>query len=100
MGYITLNRFGDPSGSVFDPEAVLQKVRESFAGVKVLPGDQLALSAERAAVAGAAEHVVRALRRNQQEYGPAYAFEISSNGVTKIQGRVRRYDVTFLLTKR
>jgi hypothetical protein len=63
---------------------------------KCLPGDQLALSAERADALGAADHVVRTLRRNQQDYGPAYAFEIGIGGGGTIQGRARRYDVTFL----
>ncbi len=70
MGFIKLNRFGDPAGSGFDVEAVIARVRQTFADATVLPGDQLALSADRATLAGAAEHVVRALRRNQQEYGP------------------------------
>lgn len=95
MGFVKLNRYGDASDSVFDPQLVLEKVRESFADVKVMPGDQLALSAERAAASSAAGHVVRTLRRNQEEYGPAYAFQISIDGGT-IQGRARRYDVTFL----
>jgi hypothetical protein len=98
MGFIQLNRYGDPSGYVFDPEAVVEKVRQTFADVTVLPGDQLALSAERAAASGAADHVVRTLRRNQQEYGPALAFTIGIEGPAQIQGRARRYDVTFLFT--
>jgi hypothetical protein len=53
------------------------------------------LSTERAAKAAAPEHVVRTLRRNQQEYGPAYVFAIGGSGQGPIQGRVRRYDVTF-----
>ena len=96
MGFIKLNRYGDPSGCVFDPAAVVEKARKTFTGVKVLPGDPLALSAERAAASGAADHVVRTLRRNQQEFGPASAFEINTEGGTAIQGRARRYDVTFL----
>src|SRR5207253_308278 len=44
------------------------------------------LSAERAAAAGAPEHVVKTLRKNQQEYGPAFAFEIDANGGGIIQG--------------
>ena len=53
MGFIKLNRYGDPSGSVFDVEAVVCKARETFTGVNVLLGDQLAFSAERAAAVGA-----------------------------------------------
>jgi hypothetical protein len=96
MGFIKLNRYDDPSSCDFDPKAVVERVRDTFAGVQVLPGDQLALSAERAAASGAAEHVVRTLRRNQHEYGPAYAFSIPTEGPTTIQGRARRFDVTFL----
>lgn len=96
MGFIKLNRYGDPSGCVFDPAAVVEKARQTFSGVPVMPGDQLALSAERAAASGAVEHVVRTLLRNQQDYGPAYAFEIGLEGGRTIQGRARRYDVTFL----
>jgi len=96
MGLIQLNRYGDPRAGVFDPEAVVEKVRETFADVTVLPGDQLALSAERAAASGAADHVVRTLRRNQQDFGPAFAFAIRIEGPATIQGRARRYDVTFL----
>jgi hypothetical protein len=96
MGFIKLNRYGDPSGCVFDPEAVVEKVRETFPNVNVLPGDQLALGSERAAASGAADHVVRTLRRNQHDYGPAYAFQIGIEGGKTIEGRARRYDVTFL----
>ncbi len=96
MGFIKLNRYGDPCGSVFDAAAVVERARETFPGVQVLPGDPLALSAERAEALGAADHVVRTLRRNQQEYGPACAFEIGIEGEGTIQGRARRYDVTFL----
>ncbi len=96
MDFIELNRFGDPNGSVFDAPAVIEKVRQAFPGVRVLAGDPLALAAERAAATGAAGHVVRTLRRNQQEYGPACAFEIDIEGGGTIQGRARRYDVTFL----
>jgi hypothetical protein len=95
MGFITLNRFGEDD-CVFDPETVVQRVQDAFPNVELLPGDQLAMSAERAAAAGAADHVVRTLRRNQQEYGPAYAFEIPVDSGGAIQGRARRYDVTFL----
>lgn len=96
MGFIMLNRYGDPCGSAFDAEAVVERARQAFAGVKVFPGDPLALSAERAAVTGAADHVVRTLRRNQREYGPACAFEIGIEERETIQGLARRYDVTFL----
>ena len=96
MGFMKLNRYGDPSGCVFDAAAVVEKARETFTGVRVLAGDPLALAAERAATMGAADHVVRTLRRNQQDYGPAYAFEIGIEGPGTIQGRARRYDVTFL----
>jgi hypothetical protein len=96
MGFLKLNRYGDPSGCVFDASAVVEKARQLFPGLRVLPGDPLALSAERAADMGAADHVVRTLRRNQQDYGPACAFEIGIDGGGTIQGRARRYDVTFL----
>jgi hypothetical protein len=96
MGFLKLNRYGDPSGCVFDAAAVVEKARQQFPGLRLLPGDPLALSAERAADMGAADHVVRTLRRNQQDYGPACAFEIGIEGEETIQGRARRYDVTFL----
>ena len=96
MGIIKLNRYEDPAGVAFDPEMVLQKVRSTFPEVNVLPGDQLALSAESAAAQGAADHVVQTLRRNQQAYGPAYAFEIPFQTGKTIEGRARRFDVTFL----
>jgi hypothetical protein len=96
MGFIKLDRFGDPRGSEFDAAAVVEAARGTFTDVRVLPGDQLALSAEQAAVSGAPDHVVRALQRNQREYGPAYSFEIIVDGGRIIQGRARRYDVTFL----
>ena len=96
MGILKLNRYGDPNGCVFDAAAVVEKARQLCPGVRVLPGDPLALSAERATEMGAAEHVVRTLRRNQQDYGPACAFEIATDGGETIQGRARRYDVTFL----
>lgn len=96
MGFMKLNRYGEPSGSVFDAAAVVEKARQSFPGVRVLPGDPLALAADRAADLGAADHVVRTLRRNQQDYGPACEFEMSIEGGGTIEGRVRRYAVTFL----
>jgi hypothetical protein len=96
MGFMKLNRYGDPSGCVFDVAAAVEKARQTFPGMQVLPGDPLALAAERAADLGAADHVVRTLRRNQQDYGPAFAFEIGLEGGGTIQGRARRYDVTFL----
>jgi hypothetical protein len=96
MGFIELNRYGDPSGCVFDTAAVVEKARQTFPGVTVLAGDPLTLAAERAAAMGAAANVVRTLRRTQQEYGPACAFEIDIEGGGTIQGRARRYDVTFL----
>ena len=80
MGFIKLNRYGDSSGCAFDSAAVVEKARQTFPGVQVLPGDPLALAAERAAASGAAEHVVRSLRRNEQDYGPAFAFEIGIEG--------------------
>jgi len=99
MGFLKLNRYGDPTGVVFDPEAIIEKVRRDFAGVEILPGDQLALSAKNAASAGVAEHVVKALDRNQKSYGPAYAFEIPIKGHSPIQGRARRFDVTFIFAE-
>jgi hypothetical protein len=96
VGFIKLNRFGDPSGCSFDPAVIAEKARQAFPNTQILPGDQLALSAERAAANGAPEHVIRTLQRNQQEYGPAYSFEIGIDGGGTIQGRARRYDVTFL----
>jgi hypothetical protein len=45
MGFMKLNRFGDPSGCVFDAAAVVEKARQAFPGVQVLPGDPLVLSA-------------------------------------------------------
>jgi hypothetical protein len=98
MGFVKLNRYGDPSGCVFDAAAVVEKARELFPGLHVLAGDPLAMSAERAAEMGAADHVVRTLRRNQENHGPACAFEIGIEGGETIQGRARRYDVTFLFT--
>ena len=96
MGFLKLNRYGDPSGCVFDAATVVEKVQQQFPGVRVLPGDPLALAVERAADMGAADHVVRTLGRNQQDYGPACAFEIGIEGGKTIEGRARRYDVTFL----
>src|SRR5207245_6553656 len=84
------------SGGVFDAAAVVEKARQAFPGMQVLPGDPLVLAVERAAAADAADQVVRTLRRNQQDYGPACAFEIGIEGGESIQGRARRYDVTFL----
>jgi hypothetical protein len=80
MDFIEFNRFGEPNGPVFDTPAVIEKVREAFPGLRELAGDPLALAAERAASMGAAAHVVRTLRRNQQAYGPACAFEIDVEG--------------------
>jgi hypothetical protein len=51
MGFIRLNRFGDPAGAVFDAAAVVKKIQGAFADTKVLAGDQLAISVERAAAA-------------------------------------------------
>ena len=96
MGFLKLNRFGDPSGAVFEPQTIIDKVCKAFAGVKVLSGDRLEEGADKAANAGAAEKVVQTLRRNQQAYGPAYAFEIPLDGNSTVQGRARRFDVTFL----
>lgn len=96
MGFIKLNRYGDPSGCEFDAAEVVGKARQVFSDLHVLPGDPLALAAERAAEQGAADHVVRTLRRNQQDYGPACAFVIGIEGAETIEGRARRYDVTFL----
>jgi hypothetical protein len=99
MGFLKLNRFGDPGGAVFEPAKIIDKVRKSFAGAKIVPADQLAESAEHAAAAGAADHVVQTLRRNQQAYGPSFAFEIPLEGGSMIQGRARRFDVTFLFSE-
>ncbi len=96
MAYIKLNRYGDSGAGVFDVATTAEKVRETFVDVRFLPGDQLALSAERAIAQGAPAHIVGTLRRNQQEYGPAHAFEITTAAGDKIQGRLRRYDITFL----
>ena len=96
MGFIKLNRFGDPCGGFFDAATVVEKARQTFPDVKVLSGDPLSLSADRAAAQGAADHIVRTLRRNQQDYSPACAFEIGIEEGGTIQGRARRYDVTFL----
>jgi hypothetical protein len=75
---------------------VVDKARQTFPAVNVLPGDPLALAAERAAALGAADHVLRTLRRNQQDYGPSYALTIGIDGGETIQGLARRYDLTFL----
>ncbi len=96
MGFIKLNRYGDPNGCAFDVPSVIDKVRAAFSDVTVLPGDQLALAAERAAAAGAGDHIIRTLRRNQEEYGPAHAFAIGIPHGEPIDGRARRHDVTFL----
>jgi hypothetical protein len=96
MGFIKVNRYGDPRALPFDPAAVVEKACQQFTDVKVLSGDQLALAAEKAAAMGAADHVVRTLRRNQQDYGPAFAFEFCTDDGKTIQGRARRFDVTFL----
>jgi len=96
MAFMELNRFKDLDAGVFDPGLIIEQLRMAFPTVRVLPGDQLALQAQRAEEFGAADLVVRTLRRNQQEYGPAYAFEISADGAQNIRGTARRYDVTFL----
>jgi hypothetical protein len=96
MGFLKLNIYGHPSGAVLDPDQILQKVKEIFPETRVVPGDQLTLSAERAAAGGAAGQVVATLRRNAQSYGPAYAFEIPLPEGRSMQGRARRYDVTLL----
>ena len=93
-GFLKLNAYGHPRGAVFDPDFVIQNVKERFPETTVMPGDQLALSAKRAAAEGAADQVVATLRRNAQAYGPAYAFEIPFPGGRSIHGRARRYDVT------
>jgi hypothetical protein len=96
MGFLKLNVYGHPLGASLDPDQVIQKVTESFPEARVVPGDQLTLSAERATAEGAADHVVATLRHNAQSYGPAYAFEIPLPDGRSIQGRVRRYDVALL----
>jgi hypothetical protein len=96
MGFMTHNRFGDPSLGMFDPATTVDQLRAAFPEIRLLPGDQLALSADRAEAGGFPDLIVRTLRRNQQEYGPAYAFEIDLPEQRKIRGNARRYDVTFL----
>lgn len=96
MGFLKLNVYGHPSGATFDPDAVIQRVKEAFPDTTVLPGDQLALGVERAEALGAADHVIETLRRNRKAQGPAYAFETPIPGGGLIRGRARRYDVTFL----
>lgn len=98
MKFIKLNRFGDPSGCLFDPIEVAEKARRTFPNTRILPGDPLTLCIERAIATGAPEHIVRTLQRNQQEYGPACSFEINIENGERIQGRARRYDVTFLFS--
>ena len=39
MGFMKLNRFDDPSGCVFDAAAVVEKARQTFPSVQVLPRD-------------------------------------------------------------
>src|SRR5207253_570626 len=96
MGFLRLNLYGHPSGAVFDPDMVLQRVQEEFPEAVVLPGDQLTLAAERAQAQGAASHVAETLRRNAHSYGPARAFRLPVPAGGTVQGRVRRYDVAFL----
>ncbi len=96
MGFMKLNRYGDPSGCDFDAVEVIEKARTSFPDLRILPGDALTSSAERAAASGAPEHIVRTLQRNANEYGPARSFEIGIGSGKKIEGRARRFDVTFL----
>jgi hypothetical protein len=98
MGFLKLNRYGHASGMVFEPDLVITKLQATFPEVRVFPGDQLAAAADRAAAAGAAEHVVQSLRRNQESHGPAFAFEIPMPGGGLIEGRARRHDVTFLFS--
>jgi hypothetical protein len=96
MDFVKLNRYAHPSGAVFEPQTVVEKMKEKFPDSNILPGDQLALSAERAARLGAAGPVVEKLRKNAQTYGPAFALEIPIPGGGMVQARARRYDVTFL----
>jgi hypothetical protein len=48
MGFIKLNRHAASSGCVFDAATVVEKARQVFPGIQVLPGDPLELSVERA----------------------------------------------------
>jgi hypothetical protein len=99
VGFLKLNVYGHPSDAVLDPGTVVQRVEEEFPETTVLPGDQLARSAERAQALGAADQVVDTLRRNSTLYGPAYAFEIPIREGEVLRGRARRHDVTFLFDK-
>jgi hypothetical protein len=107
MPYLGLRLYRHPSGAVLDPAAVIQKLQKSFPEATLVPGDQLALRAERAEAflgnelranpEGPGRTVVETLRRNAREFGPAYAFEIPLACGQKIRGTARRFDVTFLL---
>lgn len=102
MPFLELDLYEHPSGEAFKPEEVIQKLRAAFPEATVLPGDQLALRAQRAEAKAhllspqSASVIVETLWRNARQLGPAYAFEIPTTAGCRVRGNARRYNVTFL----
>jgi hypothetical protein len=89
-----------------DPAASIDKLKEWFPEVTVLPGDQLAASVKQIEEATVAERqknpdsplhsVLESERRKSRTFGPAYAFRLPLPEGGTLRGNARRYNVTFL----
>jgi hypothetical protein len=100
MAFLTLSRTGFENGATFDPERVLEEVRRRFPGLEQLPGDQLADRVRRAETQFASQlaadpnaattRVVASLRRQAEQYAPAYAFLIPLANRNPVRGVARR----------
>jgi hypothetical protein len=100
MSYIYINLFSQRDRAQLNPDEVIVRVREHFPEAIVLPGDQLAFSAQRAEknldlTNPANRAVVQKLWRDSQQLGPAYAFHIPARPGPRIEGVIKRYQADF-----
>jgi hypothetical protein len=96
--YINLSRHGPVVR--LDPDEAIIRLQELFPEAIVLPGDQLALAAQRTEQRlgqseAANRAVIQKLWWDAQHSGPAYAFYVPPGAEPRIEGVIKRYQADF-----
>jgi hypothetical protein len=100
MSYIYINLSHQGTAAQLNPDEAIIRLQEHFPEAIVLPGDQLALGAQRTEQRldpnrAADRAVVQKLWWDAQHSGPAYAFYIPAGTEPRIEGVIKRYQSDF-----
>jgi hypothetical protein len=107
MGFLNLTVYNHSSGLAFDPDKVIERVKESFPEAELIPGDQSQAEVQRAEafladklqsepLGGPASKIVASLKRKADVNGPSYAFRLPIHPGPAIDGLARIVGVQFL----